>query len=206
MDATIQLLKDLTEAHGVPGNEGPIREVVRGYLGPLGELSQDKIGSLICRKPGGADAPRLMLAGHMDEVGFMVRLITKEGFLKFIPLGGWFSQVLQGQRVIVKTHKGDVVGVIGAKPVHILSPEERNKIVPLKDMTIDVGATSQEEVIASGVRVNELDATGTDISRRLFHLDGKELRTRATMVPIMMTTDAVIARADCLFYAAHRRQ
>jgi putative aminopeptidase FrvX len=155
MDATIQLLKDLTEAHGVPGNEGPVREVVRQYLGTLGELSQDKIGSLICRVAGGAAAPRVMLAGHMDEIGFMVKLITKEGFLKFIPLGGWFSQVLQGQRVIVKTHKGDVVGVIGAKPPHILSTEERSKVVPLKDMYIDVGATSQEEVIDIGVRTGD---------------------------------------------------
>jgi putative aminopeptidase FrvX len=155
MDAVIQLLKDLTEAHGVPGYEGPVRQVARGYLEPLGELTQDKIGSLICCKAGAAAAPRVMLAGHMDEIGFMVKHITKEGFIKFLPLGGWFSQVLLGQRVIIKTSKGDVVGVIGVKPPHLISADERNKVVPIKDMYIDIGATSQEEVVSAGVRIGD---------------------------------------------------
>ena len=155
MDSTLKLLKDLTEAHGVPGYEAPVREVTRGYLQPLGTLSQDRIGSLICRKEGQAASPRVMLAGHMDEIGFMVKLITQEGFIKFLPLGGWFSQVLLGQRVIIKTHQGDVVGVIGVKPPHLQTQEERSKVVTLPDMYIDVGATSQEEVIASGVRVGD---------------------------------------------------
>ena len=102
MDSIEQLLKELTEAHGVPGYETPIRAVVRKYLEPLGPLSQDKIGSVICEKLGNAASPRVMLAGHMDEIGFMVRQITKEGFLKFLPLGGWFDQVLLGQRVLIK--------------------------------------------------------------------------------------------------------
>ncbi len=155
MDSTLTLLKELTEAHGVPGYEGPIREVTRRYLQPLGELSQDRIGSLICRKAGSAAGPRVMLAGHMDEIGFMVKLITEEGFLKFLPLGGWFSQVLLGQRVIVKTRLGDVVGVIGVKPPHMLSAEERSKVVTLAEMYIDVGATSRAEVEAIGVRVGD---------------------------------------------------
>jgi endoglucanase len=155
MDATVKLLKDLTEAHGIPGYEAPVREVTRQYLAPLGALSQDKIGSLICRKDGQAAAPRVMLAGHMDEIGFMVKHITKEGFIKFLPLGGWFSQVLLGQRVIIKTIKGDVVGVIGVKPPHLLSADERNKVVTLKEMYIDIGATSQEEVAEIGVRTGD---------------------------------------------------
>ena len=94
MDFTSQLLKELTEANGIPGYEAPIREIVRKYLNPLGALSQDKIGSVICEKNGTSEAPRVMLAGHMDEIGFMVKHITKEGFIKFLPLGGWFDQVL----------------------------------------------------------------------------------------------------------------
>ncbi len=152
MDETNQLLKDLTEAHGVPGYEGPVREVVRTYFAPLGEILQDHIGSLICRKVGEGDAPRVMIAAHMDEIGFMVKLITKEGFLKFLTLGGWFDQVLLGQRVIVKTHKGDLVGVIGVKPPHMLTAEERGKVVQRKDMYIDVGARSADEAAALGVR------------------------------------------------------
>ena len=143
MDFTSQLLKELTEAHGIPGYEAPIREIVRKYLNPLGVLSQDKIGSVICQKKGTSEAPRVMLAGHMDEIGFMVKHITKEGFIKFLPLGGWFDQVLLGQRVIIQTRKGDVIGVIGAKPPHMLSAEDRRKVVEKKDMYIDIGAMNR---------------------------------------------------------------
>ena len=146
MDSTFELLKELTETNGVPGYEAPIRAVVRKYMESLGDLSQDKIGSVICKKTGAAPAPKVMLAGHMDEIGFMTKQITKEGFIKFIPLGGWFDQVLLGQRVIIQTSKGEVIGVIGAKPPHLLPAEERSKVVTKKDMYIDIGATNQEEV------------------------------------------------------------
>jgi putative aminopeptidase FrvX len=152
MVGTLELLRTLTEVHGVSGYEGPVRDVVRKYLEPLGELTQDKTGNLICKKTGTQKTPRVMLAGHMDEVGFMVKHITKEGFLKFIPLGGWFDQVLLGQRVIIKTGQGDVVGVIGAKPPHLLPADERSKVVPKRDMYIDIGATSQAEVEQAGIR------------------------------------------------------
>jgi len=155
MDSTEHLLKELTEAHGVPGYETPIRAVVRKYMKPLGELSQDKIGSVICKQKGKSDQPRVMLAGHMDEIGFMVRQITQEGFIKFLPLGGWFDQVLLGQRVLIKTVQGDVTGVIGAKPPHLLSAEDRSKVVVRKDMYIDIGATADSDVREAGVRVGD---------------------------------------------------
>ena len=151
-DSTLDLLKNLTEASGIPGYEAPVRAVVREYLEPLGELSQDKIGSVICKTNGLSESPKVMLAGHMDEIGFMVKHITKEGFLKFLPLGGWFDQVLLGQRVVIKTKKGDVVGVIGAKPPHLLPADQRNKVVKKQDMYIDIGATSKDEVEKAGVR------------------------------------------------------
>ena len=155
MDATTKLLKELAEAHGVPGYEAPIRAVLRKHLKSLGAISEDKSGNLICEKKGNADAPRVMLAGHMDEIGFMVKHITKEGFLKFITLGGWFDQILLGQRVIIKTRKGDVVGVIGAKPPHMLSLKDRSKVVQKKNMYFDIGATSKAQVEEIGVRVGD---------------------------------------------------
>jgi len=155
MDQTTRFLKELTEAHGIPGYESPVRQVVRKYMEPLGEVSQDKIGSVICKKAGKAENPRVMIAGHMDEIGFMVKHITDEGFIKFLNLGGWFDQVLLGQRVIVKTQKGDVVGVIGVKPPHLLSAEERAKVIIRKEMYIDIGATSKEEVENAGVRAGD---------------------------------------------------
>ncbi len=155
MDSTENLLKELTEAHGISGYEAPVRAIVRKHLESLGELSQDKLGSVICRKIGSQEGPRVMLSGHMDEIGFMVKHVTKEGYLKFLQLGGWFDQVLLGQRVIIKTRKGDVVGVIGAKPPHLLPPDERTKVVEKKDMYIDIGATSKADVEEAGVRVGD---------------------------------------------------
>lgn len=155
MDFTTNLLKELTETPGIPGYETPIRSIIRKYLKKYGELTQDKIGSVICCKQGSSDKPKVMLAGHMDEIGFMVKQITPEGFIKFLPLGGWFDQVLLGQRVIIQTHKGDVIGVIGAKPPHLLSPEEREKIVKRKDMYIDIGATCKEDVEKAGIKLGD---------------------------------------------------
>ena len=155
MDQTTRFLKEITEAHGIPGYESPVRQVVRKYMELLGEVSQDKIGSVICKKAGTSENPRDMLAGHMDEIGFMVKHITEEGFIKFLNLGGWFDQVLLGQRVIIKASKGDVVGVIGVKPPHLLSAEERAKVVIRKEMYIDIGAVSKDEVETAGVRVGD---------------------------------------------------
>jgi endoglucanase len=155
VDHTEQLLRDLTEAHGVPGYEADVRAVLRRYLEPVGTLEQDKIGSLICTHPGEAERPHVMLAAHMDEIGFMVRHILPEGFIKFVPLGGWYDQVLLGQRVVIQTNKGDVVGVFGAKPPHLLPGDERKKVVEKKDMYIDIGASSAADVEAAGVRVGD---------------------------------------------------
>ena len=155
MDKTEAFLKSITEAHGVPGYETEVRALMREYMSPLGTIEQDKIGSLICRQDGPEGGPRIMLAGHMDEIGFMVRHVTKDGFLKFVQLGGWWDQVLLGHRVIVKTHKGDVIGIIGAKPPHLLTPDERKKVVEKRDMYIDIGASSVEQVAEAGVRIGD---------------------------------------------------
>ncbi len=152
MDQTEKFLQEITEADGVPGYESDVRVVMRRYLEGVATIEQDKMGSIIGKHVGQADGPRVMLAGHMDEIGFMVKLITKEGFIRFVPLGGWWNQVMLGHRVTVKTAKGDVIGVLGAKPPHLLGEEERKKIVDKNDMYIDIGARSEEEVRDLGVR------------------------------------------------------
>lgn len=155
MDETLKMLKELTDAPGVPGYEREARLVMEKYLEPLAEVSRDRLGSVIGRKQGTAEGPRIMLAGHLDEVGFMVSLITDDGFLRFQQLGGWWDQVLLSQRVTVRTRKGDIVGVIGSKPPHVLSPEERKKVVEKKDMFIDIGAQSKEDAMEMGVRLGD---------------------------------------------------
>ena len=155
MDDRAQLLKDITEVAGIPGYESQVRGVMARYLQGAAEISQDKMGSLIARHTGSAERPRVMLAGHMDEIGFMVRHISDEGFIKFQALGGWWDQVLLGHRVTIKTRQGDVIGVLGAKPPHMLSDDERKKVVEKKDMYIDVGATSKAQVEEIGVRIGD---------------------------------------------------
>lgn len=156
MDATESLLRELTEITGIAGFEHDVAKAIEKHMKPLAKITYDRLGSIICRKDGSTKGPKVMLAAHMDEVGFLVKQITKEGFIKFIPVGGWFSQVILGQRVTVKTRKGDVVGVVGSKPPHELDEEERRKVVEIKDMHIDVGAARGFDVAKSlGVRVGD---------------------------------------------------
>lgn len=153
LDDTLQMLKDLTDANGVSGNEKEPREVMRKYIEPYAdEVHTDSLGSLIAVKKGKADGPKIMVAGHLDEIGFMVTQIDEKGFLRFQTIGGWWEQVMAAQRVTVMTRKGNVPGVIGSKPPHVLKPEERKKSMNVKDMFIDVGASSKEEAMEFGIR------------------------------------------------------
>jgi putative aminopeptidase FrvX len=142
MDRTQQFLKNLVEAHGAPGFESQVAKVMQAHLKDVGPITRDKLGSFICEKRGTSDGPRVMLAGHLDEVGFMVKSISKDGFVKFLPLGGWWGHVVLAQRLIIKTRKGDVLGVVGSKPPHELRDEDRKKVLEVREMFIDVGATS----------------------------------------------------------------
>jgi putative aminopeptidase FrvX len=151
-DETLQMLQELTDAPGVSGFEEPVRRVMRRHLEPLGDILTDNLGSIIGRKVGLAGGPRVVLAGHLDEIGFMVTRVTDEGYLKFQTLGGWWEQVMLAQRVEVYTRNGRFPGVIGSKPPHILTPEERNKVYDRKQMFIDIGAASKAEVEEWGIR------------------------------------------------------
>ncbi len=145
MDRTLAFLKELVEAHGTSGFEGDVTKVMEKHLKGCGTFSRDRLGSFICEKKGGP-GPRVMLAGHLDEVGFMVKSVTKEGYVKFLPLGGWWGHVVLGQRLIIKTRKGDVLGVVGSKPPHELQDEDRKKVLEIRQMYIDVGASSDWDV------------------------------------------------------------
>ncbi|MBG9453570.1 peptidase M28 [Lysinibacillus sphaericus] len=158
LDSTLQMFKDLTDANGIAGNERAPREVMKKYIGPYADLvEQDNLGSVIAKKVGDENGPKIMVAGHLDEVGFMVTQIDDKGFIKFQTVGGWWSQVMLAQRVTITTRKGDeIIGVIGSKPPHILPADVRNKVVDIKDMFIDVGAASKEEVLEWGVRPGDM--------------------------------------------------
>lgn len=153
MNEKLTMFKELTEAKGISGNEKEAREVMKKYIEPYAtEVFKDHLGSLIAKKVGQEDGPKVMVAGHLDEIGLMVTRIDDNGFLYFQTIGGWWSQVMLAQRVTVCTQKGDIVGVIGSKPPHIMPAEARRKPYEIKDMFIDIGATSKEEAESFGVR------------------------------------------------------
>jgi len=152
MSDYVALLKQLSDVNGVCGFENAVGKLVRSQLQDMCEVTTDKLGSVICRLSSSGPGPKVALAGHMDEVGFMVSLISKEGGVKFQNLGGWWDQVLLGQRVLIQTHKGELLGVIGATPPHLLDEDKRKNVVKAADMFIDVGASSKEDVEKLGVR------------------------------------------------------
>ena len=157
LDEKLSMLKDLTDAKGIPGNEREVREVMKKYITPLAdEVTTDGLGSLIAKKVGKEGGPKIMVAGHLDEVGFMITQIDDKGFLRFQPVGGWWGQVMLAQRVTIVTKKGDVTGIIGSKPPHVLSAEARKKPVEIKDMFIDIGASSRDEAQEWGVRPGDM--------------------------------------------------
>lgn len=153
----IKLLQVLVDAFGPSGFEREVATIITKTMRPIAdEITIDKLGSIHFAKKGNSDRPKILLAGHIDEVGFIVSGITKEGCLKINPLGGWWSQVLLGQKVIIRTRKDNrYFGVIGAKPPHLLEPDERKKVVELKDMFIDVGASSEEDIKEMGIRIGD---------------------------------------------------
>ncbi|MFP7734373.1 M42 family metallopeptidase [Priestia aryabhattai] len=150
---TLSLFKTLTELPGAAGNEHQVRSFMRSQIEPLvDEVIQDGLGSLFGVRYNEEKGPKVMVAGHMDEVGFMVTSVTDKGMLRFQTLGGWWSQVLLAQRVHVITKKGPITGVIASIPPHLLDESQRNKPMAIKNMMIDVGADSKQEVAEMGIR------------------------------------------------------
>jgi endoglucanase len=151
------ILKEMSMLNGVPGNERQVRQYMAKQMKGLADITYDNLGSIIGEKIGEKDGPKIMVAGHMDEVGFLVTTISEEGYIKFTPAGGWWSQVMLAQQLDITTSKGDVIrGVIGAKAPHILSPEERKKPVEIKDMFIDVGVKDKEEAEKLGIKPGDM--------------------------------------------------
>jgi putative aminopeptidase FrvX len=193
LDGLRNLLERLSNAHSVSGHEGSSRDILTQELRPyVDEVKIDALGNLIATKKG--KRPSVMLSAHMDEVGLSAKYIDEDGFIYFIGLGGWFDQTLLNQRVILHGTKGAVPGVIGSKPPHILEEEEKKKPIPMKDMFIDIGAGSAEEVERLGVTIGTpvtIDRQFTPLSNSL--VTGKALDDRAgcaMMIEAMRRTKA----------------
>lgn len=159
MSINVELLKKTCEIAGAPGFEERIRNMVIREVEPLVDsLEVDNLGSVITVKKGSnnPDGKKVMVAAHMDEIGFIVTHIDDNGFIRFHTLGGFDPKTLTAQRVIVHGKK-DLVGVMGSKPIHVMSQEERNKNPKISDYFIDLGMKGDD--------VKELVRIGDPITR-----------------------------------------
>jgi endoglucanase len=198
----VDYLEKLSNADGVTGREEQIRELMKQYLKPyVDEIREDKLGNLIAVKRGKKDAPTVMLAAHMDEIGLMVKNIKKKGFLQFTKIGGIDDRVLLAQKVIVHTDKGPLKGVVGAKPVHIQTEEERKKVIDADRLFIDVGAKSKEDAEKNGVQVGDVISFDTKFA----HLGdnivlGKAFDNRVGCA-VLIETMKRLQKVNCNVYA-----
>ncbi len=152
MPIDVALLARICEAPGAPGYEKKIRELVLAELkGLADEIRTDPMGNVIALKKGRSSAKKTMAAAHMDEIGFIVTHVDDKGFIRFNPVGGFDPKTLTSQRVIIHGRK-DVMGDMGSKPVHIMSPDEKNKMPQIKDYFIDTGMVKRdiEKLVAVG--------------------------------------------------------
>lgn len=142
----IELLSKICETPGAPGHEKRIRDLVINEVKPLvDEVEVDNLGNVhaIKRAKSNPEGKKVMVAAHMDEIGFMVTHIDDKGFLRFATLGGFDPKTLTAQRVIVHGKK-DVIGVMGTKPIHVMSTEEKSKVAKTEDYFIDLGMNKEE--------------------------------------------------------------
>jgi putative aminopeptidase FrvX len=153
-DKHFSFLKELVETPSPSGFEQPAQRVMRRELeGAADEVRTDVMGNVIARIAGPDGAPRVMLAGHCDEIGFMIKYIDDNGFLYFAPIGGVDAHLVPGQRVHVHTAAGPILGVVGKKPIHLMEPKDRETVVKFKSQFIDLGCSdrnSAEDLVSVG--------------------------------------------------------
>ena len=154
-EQSFQFLKDLLQTPSPPGIEREIQNVVRAWAGPLAQdVRTDMHGNVLAVvNPEGS--PRIMLAGHCDQIALMVQHIDDNGFLYVQPIGGWDMQILLGQNLTVWTRQGGIAGVVSRKAPHLLTSEERNKVPQFTDVWVDIGAKDKkeaEELVTPAIR------------------------------------------------------
>ncbi|MDQ5983212.1 MAG: putative aminopeptidase YsdC [Eubacteriales bacterium SKADARSKE-1] len=169
----LKLLEKLCRASGISGDESSVRNIILSEIKDYAtNVKTDALGNLIVFKAG-KEKPKskLMISAHMDEVGFIVNHITDSGFLKFSTVGGIDKKVIPGKSVTVGKNK--IPGVIGVKPIHLLKPDEKQDVIPIDDMYIDIGAKNKKD---AEKHVNLSDSVCFD---SIFDIDGKIIKAKA---------------------------
>jgi putative aminopeptidase FrvX len=198
----IEVLEILSNANGVTGREDDVRNLMKEYLKPyVDEVREDRLGNLIAFKKGKKDAPTVMIAAHMDEVGLMVKNIKKKGFLQFTKIGGIDDRILLGQKVVVHTDEGPLVGVVGSKPVHIQNEVEKKKVIEADKLFIDIGAKDKEEAENMGAQVGDVVSFDTKfVQLKKDIVLGKAFDDRVGCA-VMVETMRRLQNVDCNVYA-----
>lgn len=152
------LLKSLTDVNGISGHEMQVKSLMKDYLTPVSDdIVEDQLGGIFGKKNATHGTKSLMISGHLDEIGFIVTQIDEQGYIYFTPIGGWWNQVMLSQKVTITTESGkEIRGIIGSKPPHALSSEERKKPVDIKNMYIDIGVRNKEEAKEAGIELGNM--------------------------------------------------
>jgi len=176
------LLEKLSNAHGISGHEKEVRNILEEEIKEyVNEIKTDKLGNLIATKNG--EGPSVMIAAHMDEIGFMVKYIDDNGFIYFAKSGGWFDQTLLNQRIVIHSKDKHTIGVIGSKPPHIMKTEEAKKVIEIGEMYIDIGAKNKKDAEKIGIRIGDtitVDRKFESLANGI--VTGKAFDNRAGMV------------------------
>lgn len=156
MNSTLSLLKEVSEAHGAPGHEEAVKKIFLRETSKFGEVIEDKIGGVAVRLKNSGKGPKIFLGAHLDEVGFIVQNIRENGFLQIHELGGWWGHVLLAQRLRIHSRKlnKEFLGLVCSVPPHYLGAA-RDKVIPISEMFVDVGASSRAEVEKMGISLGD---------------------------------------------------
>ncbi len=165
-DINLEMLKELSEAHGISGNEKEVSRMMKKWMNPYAdEITYDNLGSIIGLQKGEEDQPTLMICGHMDEVGFLVREIDEQGYIRMLPVGGWWGHVLPSQTLVVTTHEGKrYQGVVGSSAPHGLSKEVKEKVIYPLDLFLDLGVANRAEVEELGIQIGDMITPDTEFT------------------------------------------
>lgn len=193
-EPTLQFLKEMLRTPSPSGYEQPVQEIVRTFASPFAEVRTDWHGNVIASvNPSGA--PRIMLAGHCDQIGLMVKHIDDNGYVWVDSIGGWDIQMLIGQNMVVWGRQGPVSGVISRKAIHLLSQDDRKKVPELKDLWLDIA-------VKTGDEAREMIAVGDPIT---FDLGFRELRNGWAVAPGMDNKVGAWVVMNALRLVAERR-
>lgn len=163
----LDILKELSEADGIAGCEKEVSRVMKKHMVDCtDEIKYDNLGSIIGVKKGTEEGPKVMISAHMDEVGFLVKGISEQGFVKLLTVGGWWNHVLLCQELVITTKNGDKIkGIVGAKAPHGMSKEKKGAVLDSSDLFLDLGVDSYEEVKKLGVSIGDMVTPATNFAQ-----------------------------------------